>query len=314
MVVRRRLIAGRYELLEQVGGSSWRAADTELEREVFVRLPARDVGVTTLAHPNIVQVFDQGDEDGEPYAVFEYLSGGSLEQRLAAGPLPEEEARRAAADVTAALAYAHAQGIAHGSLGPASILLGAEGNAKVTGFAGTAAPEEDERALAALLQVLGAPGTGADDADVTAVIQPVAATTSRRPVALIALALLALLGAGVGAAFLATSGGSSADGTTGSVSVPISSGTTSADTEPVSAPPTTTSEQTTKETTTTAPPPPTTTPTPTPTEPPPPTTEPPPVTTQPAPPTEPPPPPTTEPPPPTTEPPSTTAAVTETTG
>ena len=91
--MRTRRIAGRYELLEQLGASTWRAADTELQRDVLVQVPARDVAVARLTHPGIVQVFDQGVEDGEPYAVFEYLPGGSLEQRLAAGSLTEAEAR-----------------------------------------------------------------------------------------------------------------------------------------------------------------------------------------------------------------------------
>ena len=83
-----RLIGGRYELLEKLGGSSWRATDTELEREVFVTFAARDVGAAMLSHPSIVRLFDQGEDNRTPYAVFEYLPGGSLEQRLALGPLP----------------------------------------------------------------------------------------------------------------------------------------------------------------------------------------------------------------------------------
>ena len=294
--MRQRRIAGRYELLEQVGGSSWRAADTELEREVLVQMPARDVGVARLTHPSIVQVFDQGEENGESYAVLEYVPGGSLERRLEAGPLGEDEAGRIAADVTAAVAYAHAQGVTHGSLDPASVLLTAEGQAKVAGFGADGTPEDDERALAALVQILGANATATDDADVTAVLQPVPAV-SRRPIALIALAALVLLVAGVGAAFLATSGGSSSDGGTGSVSIPASTGSTQGDTqEPVIVPPATTSEKTTTEARTTAPT----------------TSVAPPATTEPPPPTEPPgatvppaatePPPTTEPPPATTEP------------
>jgi serine/threonine protein kinase len=131
--MRSRRIAGRYELLEQLGGSTWRAADTELQRDVLVQVPAGDVAATTLAHPGIVHVFDQGVEDGEPYAVFEYVPGGTLEQRLAAGSLTEAEVERVAADVTSALAYAHAEGVTHGSLGPATILLDDEGRAKVAG-------------------------------------------------------------------------------------------------------------------------------------------------------------------------------------
>ncbi len=116
--MRTRRIAGRYELLEQLGGSTWRAVDTELQRDVLVQVPARDVAVARLTHPGIVQVFDQGDEDGEPYAVFEYLPGGSLEQRLEAGPLTAGEAEQVEADVSAALAYAHAEGVTHGIARP----------------------------------------------------------------------------------------------------------------------------------------------------------------------------------------------------
>jgi serine/threonine-protein kinase len=162
-----RTIGGRYELVEQIGDSSWRAVDTELGREVLVRLPAGEIATATLAHPNIVRLFDQGEEEGEPYAVLEYLLGGSLEQRLASGPLSGAEARGVAADVEAALAYAHAQGVMHGSLGPANVLLDAEGRAKVAGFTGDAEPEDDMRALGALLQVLGANAIGGPEADVT---------------------------------------------------------------------------------------------------------------------------------------------------
>ena len=169
--MRTRRIAGRYELLEQLGGSTWRAADTELQRDVLVQVPARDVAVARLTHPGIVQVFDQGEEDGEPYAVFEYLPGGSLEQRLEAGSLTEGEVEQVAADVSSALAYAHAEGVTHGSLGPAAVLLDGEGRAKVAGFTGGATPEDDERALAALLQTLGAAATTAGD-DVTVVLPP----------------------------------------------------------------------------------------------------------------------------------------------
>jgi serine/threonine protein kinase len=305
-----RTIAGRYALIEQIGDSSWRATDTELEREVLVRLPAGEVGPTTLAHPNIVRVFDQGEEDGERYAVLEYLPGGSLDQRLAAGPLSEAEARGVAADVEAALAYAHAQGVTHGSLGPASVLLDAEGRAKVVGFTGGAEPEGDLLAFAALLQILGVNTLAGPEPDVTQVLQAPPAAASRRPLVLAPVAVLALLAAGVAAAFLATSGGSNPDGATPSLSLQVptgSTGSTGATTqEPADSQPATTAETTTEETTTASTSGPTTTTAPATTSAPPPATTAPPPTTEPPPPppppttTEPPPPPTTEPPPPST--------------
>jgi hypothetical protein len=194
-------------------------------------------------------------------------------------------------------------------LGPATVLLSADGGAKVAGFAGDATPEDDERALGALLQTLRASTVA--DGGVTAVLKP-AASRGRRPLALIALAVLVLLAAGVGAAFIATSGESKAEGTTGSVSLASSTASTQGVTRPVVSPPATTSDETTSEQTTTGPAtttaPPAATTTPATTSPP--TTTAPPPTTEPPGTTEPPPPTTTEPPPTA----GTTAAETETTG
>ena len=246
-----RTIAGRYELTERIGGSSWRALDNELGREVLVRLPAGEIGGVTLAHPNIVRVFDQGEEEGEPYAVLEYLAGGSLEQRLQAGSLTDAEARGVAADLEAALAYAHAQGVTHGSLGAGSVLFDTEGRAKVTGFGGDGSPEDDLLALAALLQTLAVDAVAGSETDVTQVLPvPPPVAVSRRPVALAAAAVVALLAAGIGAAYLATSGDSPPDGTTPSLSLQTPTGSTAATTqEPADSQPATTAETTTEETT-----------------------------------------------------------------
>src|ERR1043165_9872254 len=92
----RRTIAGRYQLEELLGrgGMSevWRADDLELGRPVAVQLlaaaadPARleraARAVAALGHPNVMQVYDYGEEDGRPYMVLEYLTGGTLETRL----------------------------------------------------------------------------------------------------------------------------------------------------------------------------------------------------------------------------------------
>ena len=139
-------------------------------------------------------MFDQGEENGKPYVVYEYLSGGSLAQRLDKGLLGDAEAQRIADDMTAALAYA--QGVTHGALSPATILLDAEGGGKVAEFAGVATQEDDEHALTALLEILGA-AIADSDADATAVLQPARAASRRRPIAFSALAALVLLVAGV---------------------------------------------------------------------------------------------------------------------
>jgi hypothetical protein len=68
--VEQRTIAGRYVLEEPLGDSSWRATDTELGREVVVVLG--DDAEVVAPHANIGQIFDRGEVDGEPFAVFEY--------------------------------------------------------------------------------------------------------------------------------------------------------------------------------------------------------------------------------------------------
>ena len=90
------VIAGRYRLDDVLGrgGMSevWRAKDLELGRLVAIKLLAPNAdtarferearAVASLAHPNITQVYDYGEEDGRPYMVLEYVPGGTLEERL----------------------------------------------------------------------------------------------------------------------------------------------------------------------------------------------------------------------------------------
>src|SRR5688500_2874324 len=157
-----RLIAGRYELRESLGGSSWLAADTELERDVLVRLgTAGRTEATPLSHPNIARVFDQGEADGEDFVVREYLPGGSLANR-GVSSLSDAAALAEARDVAGALAYAHEQGRAPGALNEANGLFDAEGRAKVADFAGAGEPRDDVRAFGAILQTLAtaAPALG----------------------------------------------------------------------------------------------------------------------------------------------------------
>ena len=330
-----RLIAGRYALNEPLGGSSWRATDTELGREVVVRLGTSGAtGAALLSHPSIARVFDHGEADGERFVVREYLPGGSLEERGAAS-LSEDAAQVAASDVAAALAYAHGQGVAHGALSEANVLFDAEDRAKVADFTAEGEPQDDVLAFGAILQSLAtaAPALGPvaaaalagelDSSELAARlddIRPVAAAAAepttviaapraappeptpagrRRVVAAVAIAA-ALLVAGLGAAYFATSDGSdTTEPTTEAPSGPTTGESTEEETE--APPPTTTADSTDATTTgtTTA----DTSTEQTTTAPPATTTEPPPTTTEPPATTEPPPATTTEPPPTTTEPP-----------
>src|SRR5438094_1060977 len=143
-----RILAGRYRLDQPLGGTMGEvhlATDVELERRVVVKLLGTDAdpqrferearAAASLAHPNIVQLFEYGDVDGRPYMVFEYLAGGSLEERLGDGePLPDAATQQIAQDVAAGLAHAHARGLVHRDLKPANILFDEEGRAKIADF------------------------------------------------------------------------------------------------------------------------------------------------------------------------------------
>jgi class 3 adenylate cyclase/CheY-like chemotaxis protein len=88
------------------------------------------------AHPNIVTVFDVGEDDGRPYIVYEYVPGGDLRQELraAAGPLSISRALSIGAGIASALAMVHKHGIIHRDLKPGNVLLGEDREAKLCDF------------------------------------------------------------------------------------------------------------------------------------------------------------------------------------
>jgi len=95
-----------------------------------------------LCHPNIVTVFDAGD-DGRPFLVMEFVDGETVAGRLARGPaLGPEDVVRLARDLSAGLAQAHALGIVHRDVKPHNVILGPGGVAKLTDFGIARALEE----------------------------------------------------------------------------------------------------------------------------------------------------------------------------
>jgi len=143
------LVEGRYRLERRLSKTAmaevWLADDGVLERPVVVKLLARDADLprferearaaATLAHPNIVRVFDCGEDDGRPYMVLEYLPGGSLAERLPDGAaLRDEETRQIVSEIAAGLAHAHEHGVVHRDLKPGNVLFDEEGRAKVADF------------------------------------------------------------------------------------------------------------------------------------------------------------------------------------
>ncbi|GID33479.1 serine/threonine-protein kinase [Paractinoplanes brasiliensis] len=160
------LIAGRYRLREELGrgGMSvvWRADDDVLGREVAVKVLSpvladdpqqrrliRDEAraAARLRHTNVVAVYDYGDftEQGRTlsYVVMELADGRTLAQMLSGGRLPWKVATLVGAQVAAALAAAHADGIVHRDVKPANVMV-TSGGVKLVDFGISAAVGEFE--------------------------------------------------------------------------------------------------------------------------------------------------------------------------
>jgi hypothetical protein len=153
-----RLIAGRYRLRRVLGRGSmgvvWLAYDEVLHRQVAVKevqLPAgmpeaeasdarertlREArAIAALTHPNVVAVYDVANEGVEPFVVMEWLRGRSLAQVLArAGRLNAGQLAVVADAIAAGLDMAHHRGITHRDVKPGNVLVGDDGQVKLTDF------------------------------------------------------------------------------------------------------------------------------------------------------------------------------------
>jgi serine/threonine-protein kinase len=87
-----------------------------------------------LSHPNVVAVFDTGEDEGTPFIVMERLPGNTLADRISAGPVEPAWLRLVAGDVLGALGAAHDAGLIHRDVKPGNILIASDGCAKVTDF------------------------------------------------------------------------------------------------------------------------------------------------------------------------------------
>jgi WD40 repeat protein len=102
--------------------------------EAMARFRLEAEAIAQMQHPNIVQVFLAGEDDGRPYLVLEYVDGGTLVKWAGDSPRTQNEAAEMVATLASAVHHAHRRGIVHRDLKPSNVLLTAEGVPKVSDF------------------------------------------------------------------------------------------------------------------------------------------------------------------------------------
>lgn len=147
-------ISGRYKILEIIGGGGmanvYLAHDMILDRNVAVKMLRLDLtndeefirrfhreaqSATSLNHPNIVNIYDVGEEDDIYYIVMEHVDGQTLKQYIQEhSPLRVEMALEIMQQLTSAISHAHQNHIVHRDIKPHNILIDREGNVKITDF------------------------------------------------------------------------------------------------------------------------------------------------------------------------------------
>ncbi|MCK6077439.1 Stk1 family PASTA domain-containing Ser/Thr kinase [Paenibacillus silvae] len=147
-------LGGRYEVIERVGGGGmalvYKAQDLLLNRNVaikvlrqqfvhdeeFIRRFRREAqSAASLSHPNVVSIYDVGQEDDVHYIVMEYVEGKNLNEIIKErAPLQVDEAVHIASQIADALDHAHHNQIIHRDIKPHNILIGRNGRVKVTDF------------------------------------------------------------------------------------------------------------------------------------------------------------------------------------
>src|ERR1700737_2060499 len=144
---------GPYEILAPLGagamGEVHRARDSKLKRDVAIkvlpqslsadpeaqaRFEREALAVAALSHPNILSIFDFGNQDGIAYAVIELLEGETLRGKLDARPVPEKLAVDYALQIARGLSAAHEKGIVHRDLKPENVFVTKDGHLKILDF------------------------------------------------------------------------------------------------------------------------------------------------------------------------------------
>jgi len=164
-------IGGRYRLVNQVavdgaGNRFWRAKDTVLPRDMAVTLlpdssgtsatVARTLRAGRLHHIGLPQTLDLGTEHGHTFVVGQWVDGATLTDLLAGGPLEPVVATSIAGKISEAVAEAHRNGLALGSISPSLVRVNVDGQVRFSHVVAHAAanPDADIRAVGALLYLM----------------------------------------------------------------------------------------------------------------------------------------------------------------
>jgi serine/threonine protein kinase/predicted Zn-dependent protease len=143
----------RYRIIEKLGaggmGEVYLAEDTRLGRKIALKLLSEELtqnrdrlsrfdqeayAASALNHPNILTIYEMGDEGGRHYIATEFIDGMTLRKRLSGAPMELPEVLDIAIQVTGALEEAHAAGIIHRDIKPENIMIRRNGHVKVLDF------------------------------------------------------------------------------------------------------------------------------------------------------------------------------------
>ena len=167
---------GRYRIIKELGkgtmGVVYQAHDPQIDRQVALKIlrPDRMVSdsyvsrflkearaIGRLSHPQIVTIYDVGEDHGTIYIAMEFLTGQSLDAVVRSGRLTAQQAIEIARQVAEALDYAHRKGIVHRDIKPSNIILTEDNQVKLTDFGIAHIEDASAGQLTQTGEILGTP-------------------------------------------------------------------------------------------------------------------------------------------------------------